>query len=149
MLTQLIDNAEKFIPVIGVVSMIGATVTFLWGVVIFLLNRSREMREAEFNRFHEIIRKIQHDSDNQGKNTAPYIEIQIAAVYELRFLTRYHPMSLIYLREKRKEWEGKGSKYLDIGVPVIDIAIQAIEEKSFMSIAQPIWPPHLNDSKLS
>lgn len=147
MLTLLVDNTVKFIPIIGVLSLLGAAITFLWGVVIYLLNRSREMKEAEFNRFHEIIRKIQHDKDSTGNNTAPYIEIQIAALYELRFLNRYHPMALIYLKEKRVEWANNGGKYLSIGVPVIDSTIGSIESRLCSNSSNPIWPPHINEPK--
>ncbi|EOV4177748.1 hypothetical protein V1954_14970 [Yersinia sp. 2538 StPb PI] len=127
MFIVLIEKSKELLPIVGILSLSGAAVTFLWGVVIFLLNRSREMHEAEFNRFHEIIRKLQHDLDADGKTTSPYIEIQIAAVYELRYLKRYHSVSLIYLKSKKTEWTGLGGLYLNMGVPVIDHTINCIE----------------------
>ncbi|MGP6463314.1 hypothetical protein [Pantoea agglomerans] len=103
---------------IALLPILGACTAFLWGVFQFLANRKREGEEAQFKRFHDVIRKIQHDFD-EGKHTTPYIEIQIAAVYELRFLTRYHPVSEIYLNKKIQEWHDLGKKYESVGVPVI------------------------------
>ncbi|WP_233981472.1 hypothetical protein [Pectobacterium versatile] len=143
--SDLIQYAEKLIPLIpllGLLPLLGAACAFLWGMVIFVLNRSRERDEAQFKRFHEIIRKIQHDTDQNGNpiidkdgtHSAPYIEIQIAAVYELRFLKRYHPLSISYLKQKKEEWQKDNRhKYSTLGVCVIENTIQYIEFKGFFN----------------
>ncbi|MFN2095151.1 hypothetical protein ACKVM9_002900 [Pantoea agglomerans] len=112
---MLIDLLTKNIAILPI---LGACAAFAWGAFQFLTNLKRESEEAQFKRFHDVMRKIQHDFD-EGRHTAPYIEIQIAAVYELRFLTRYHSVSEIYLSKKTQEWHDLGEKYESIGVPVI------------------------------
>lgn len=123
----MIGAIEIFTKYLAIFPILGACIAFLWGVVQFLIGRSREIDEAQFKRFHEVIRKIQHDVD-EGKHTSPYIEIQIAAIYELRFLTRYHPVSEIYLIQKKDEWEKLHGKYKTIGIPTIDSTLQEIKK---------------------
>lgn len=110
-----IDILTKYIAILPIM---GTSIAFLWGIFQYLFNRRRENQEAQFKRFHDVMRKIQHDTD-EGKHTNPYVEIQIAAIYELRFLTRYHPVSEIYLSSKLVEWKALGGKYLSLGVPTI------------------------------
>ncbi|MBA0204125.1 hypothetical protein [Pectobacterium aroidearum] len=144
--SDLIQDAGKLIPLIpllGLLPLLGAACAFLWGMIISILNRSRERDEAQFKRFHEIIRKIQHDTDQDGKpitdkdgtHSAPYIEIQIAAIYELRFLKRYHPLSVIYLKQKKDEWQNSktNNKYSNLGVLIIEDTIQYIEFNGFFN----------------
>lgn len=109
------DILTKYIAILPI---LGACLAFLWGVFQFLINRKRESDEAQFKRFHDVIRKIQHDID-EGKHTSPYVEIQIAAIYELRFLTRYHQVSEIYLASKLCEWQSLTGIYQTVGVQTI------------------------------
>ncbi|MCQ4105173.1 hypothetical protein NOG67_13365 [Erwinia persicina] len=118
------------LPYVALFSIFGGAITFTWTVIIFILNRSREREKAEFERLHNVIRKIQVDEslDKDGKNVSPYIEIQIAAIYELRYLTRYYPFSALYLEEKKQEWKTRpvNAKYKILGVPAIDLALETI-----------------------
>lgn len=123
----MINIIEQFANHIAIFPIMGACIAFTWGAFQFLINRSRENDEAQFKRFHEVIRKIQHDIED-GKHTNPYIEIQVAAIYELRFLKRYHPASEIYLIKKRDEWTNLGGSYLMYGVPIIDSTLEYISK---------------------
>jgi len=116
---------ETLLKYIAILPLIGAAFAFFWGVIQFLVNREMAQDEAQFNRFQEIIRKIQYEIQD-GKHTSPYIEIQIAAIYELRFLEKYHPAAEIYLKQKKTEWQMLSGKYQSLGVPIIDSTLSYI-----------------------
>ncbi|GKV88192.1 hypothetical protein [Pectobacterium carotovorum] len=157
MYTNLLTNAEKLIPLLGLLPLIGAACAFCWGMIVFILNRKRENDEAQFKRFHEIIRKIQHDTDKEGnpitnkegKHEAPYIDVQIAAIYELRFLKKYYPLSKLYLEQKKIDWQKRTGTYLTVAIPTIESTIQFIEQDGFLKKFHKYFPDPYKDNSPS
>ena len=133
---------------LSIFPIFGASAAFCWGMFQYFQRRSRENDEAQFKRFHDVIRKIQHDVD-EGKHTAPYIEIQIAAIYELRFLTRYHPVSVLYLEHKKIEWEKFDNKYKILGVPTINDTLHYIKKGTWRSRIQKKFTSFCEDNSIT
>lgn len=131
----MVDFFKSLLPYTTTLPIFGGAVAFLWTSVILLLNRKREREKAEFERFHDVMRKIQIDETAGGKE-APYIEVQVAAIYELGFLTRYYPLSYTYLKAKKYEWQDKethkNDKYRTMGIPAIELALTKIERGTFI-----------------
>ncbi|WP_312043974.1 hypothetical protein [Erwinia sp.] len=121
------------LPYAGLFSIAGGAIAFTWTIVMYFLNSRRERAKAEFERFHDVMRKVQFD-EVDGKKENPYIEIQVSAIYELSFLKRYYPLSSVYLAAKRKEWltSSENEKYQSMGVPAIDLALKKIDKKSLL-----------------
>lgn len=121
------------LPYAGLFSIAGAAIAFTWTIIMYFMNSRRERAKAEFDRFHDVMKKIQFD-EVDGKKEAPYIEIQVSAIYELGFLKRYYPLSSAYLIAKREEWltSSKSKKYQTMGIPTIDLALEKINKKSFL-----------------
>lgn len=122
---------KSLLPYGTLLTVIGGGIGFFWTVIIYILNRQRELAKAEFERFHDVMRKIQTDDTSEDKK--PFIEVQVAAIYELGFLSRYHPLSIKYLEAKKIEWQGNtdNKKYETIGVPAIELALAKIKRGNF------------------
>lgn len=125
---------KSALPYVALFTAAGGGFSFVWTSVNFLLNRKRESEKAEFERFHDVMRKIQID-EAAGAKEAPYIEVQVAAIYELSFLKRYYPLSSTYLKAKKNEWADKtkhqNEKYRTMGIPAIELALMKVERGTF------------------
>lgn len=124
---------KSLLPYGTLLTAAGGVIGFFWMVTIYILNRQTELAKTEFERLHDVMRKIQ--IDDICKDGDPFIEVQVAAIYELCFLSRYHPLSIKYLEAKKIEWQnydGKNDeKYKTIGVQAIELALAKIKRGNF------------------
>jgi hypothetical protein len=65
---------------------VGAAIAFVFSVFQFLSVRKREAREREFEQYHTLIERLV----SPGDKGQPFLDRQIATVFELRHYTRYY-----------------------------------------------------------
>ncbi|WP_175166838.1 hypothetical protein ACUDCK_16430 [Achromobacter sp. CF-sbj1-Ac2-l] len=93
--TFLLENS-------GPLSVLLAGIPLLVTAIRYVNVRSSEAEREQFARYHEIIKRINVNHDPSDSNDlAPYLEVQISSVYELRRLPKYFPVTLRIL-ERRK-----------------------------------------------
>ncbi|GAA3939867.1 hypothetical protein [Hymenobacter algoricola] len=94
-------------------STLGAAIAFVWTIIQFVAVRTREAQNREFEVFHRLIKELVEPPTPDG---ALYVDRQCAIIYELRFFSRYHPVTkrtLLGLQVKWGELEGKYERLLD------------------------------------
>ena len=110
---------------IAALSALGAAIAFAWSVIQFILVRGREQRLQEFEAYHRLIKElVQPDPTSQ----APWIDRQVAVVFELRHFKRYYPVTgriLNHLRQIFSEDPNCKWQYL---INEIDLTLQHIGE---------------------
>src|SRR5450432_1675589 len=84
------------------VGALGAAIAFAFSVYQFLSVRKRESYEREFNGYHSLIERLV-----SGEKGTPFLDRQIATVFELRHFPRYYEITVRILQGLRKEWSGK------------------------------------------
>ena len=97
----LIQWLESHAVGLGAFGAIGAAISFVCSVWQFMDVRRREQRAREFEVFHRLIKDIVSPEDNNGPT---WVDRQIAAVFELRHLTRYHEVAARILVSLREPW---------------------------------------------
>ena len=105
------------------VGAVGAAIAFVISGFQFLSVRKRESREREFNQYHELIKHLV-SSDEKG---GPFLDRQIATVFELRHFPRYYECTERILSGLKHSWNGKPgiSRLID----EIDLTLKYIKKK--------------------
>ncbi len=101
----LIQWLESHAVGLGAFGAIGAAISFVCSFWQFMDVRRREQRAREFEVFHRLIKDIVSPEDNNGPT---WVDRQIAAVFELRHLTRYHEVAARILVSLREPWSQRG-----------------------------------------
>jgi len=65
---------------------VGAAIAFVVSIFQFLSVRKREARDREFDKYHLLIERLVSPGDKGG----PFLDRQIAVVFELRHFPRYY-----------------------------------------------------------
>jgi hypothetical protein len=115
----MIDDILRYISLITVA---GAGISFVVGLVKYLDQRNREERTKRFELYHDLMRRIsaQGDRPNEG---LPLTQ-QVAAVYELQHFKDYTYASLPILKHLREIFEEK--KVPPVLMNAIDETITAL-----------------------
>jgi hypothetical protein len=80
----MVDSILKYLSLITVA---GAAISFVWGLVKYLDQRNREERSKRFVLFHDLIRRVSGKVE-PGSGDFPLVA-QVAAVYELQQFDEY------------------------------------------------------------
>ncbi|MCU6618537.1 hypothetical protein OCO52_18775 [Achromobacter mucicolens] len=107
------------------VGLIGVIITFVALLVPFyqtVLIKGIEARRERYLRYHAIIRQI--NVDDKEADGRPFIDMQIAAVFELTLLPEYHAVSLRILRRIKRRLTSNSDTAL---AREVDLSIAKIE----------------------
>jgi len=110
----------------GALGLLAAGVPLLWAGWQYLSQKRQELRVAEFEAYHRLIKELVG-----GDNESTMVDRQIAVVFELRRFKKYFEVSLRILRGLRENWgrrpdpEGRLTRLLK----ELDISIGYIESK--------------------
>lgn len=88
---------DNFFSWAGAVASVIAIVAALIGTFRFFTVRLLQARREEYNRYHQAVRQMNVDTK---ENDAPYLDMQVAAAFELTLMKRYYPVSLRILRNR-------------------------------------------------
>lgn len=112
---------------VGYIASAAGVIGAVASVINYILIKRLEFRREEFARYHAVIRQI--NVDDKDKDGKPFIEVQMASIYELTLMPRYFDVSLRILK-KRKKWLGRISQVADpYLLEEIDRSINTITEK--------------------
>lgn len=104
------------------ISVLVAVIALWMPVRQTILTKRIEAQREMFLRYHAIIRQI--NGDEKEADGRPFIEMQIAAVFELTLLTKYHAVSLRILKRRKRLLKSTTDEALR---REIDLAIAKIE----------------------
>src|SRR5260370_38843753 len=82
---------------------VGTAIAFVFSVFQFVSVRKRESREREFDKYHLLIERLV----SPGQRSAPFLDQQIAAVFELRHFPRYYECTERILSGQQRDWLNK------------------------------------------
>ncbi|AFT69516.1 hypothetical protein B5T_01233 [Alloalcanivorax dieselolei B5] len=103
-------------------SALGAAIAFIFGVYKFQAERKATHFWREFEAYHKLVKELVEPSSEDG---AMYVDRQAAAVYELRFYSRYYPHSLRMLKGLREKWGAVSGRYPRL-IDELDLSIEYI-----------------------
>jgi len=115
----MIDEILKYISVITVA---GAGISFVVGLIKYLDQRNREERTKRFELYHDLMRRI--SAQGERPNEGLPLTQQVAAIYELQHFKDYAYASLPILEHLRAYFEEK--KVPLILLNAIDETIKAL-----------------------
>jgi len=98
--SALIDTILKYLSLITVA---GAAISFVVGLVKYLDQRKREERTTRFKMFHDLMGPIVARGERPNEGLA--LSQQVAAVYELQHFKDYSYASVPILEHMRARWE--------------------------------------------
>lgn len=87
-----------FFGFVGYLASIVGLVGAAWSVLNYIAIKRLEFRREDFLRYHAVVRQINVDDKSDDGN--PFIEVQIASVYEMTLMPRYFELSLRILRKR-------------------------------------------------
>lgn len=120
MITWLASN-------ISALSALGASVTFIWSAIQFILVRRRDQANQEFETYHRLIKElVQPDPDSQ----TAWIDRQVAVVYELKNFPRYYPVTVRILNNLRCIFTKDPELTWSFLIQEIDLTLQHIHTKT-------------------
>jgi hypothetical protein len=103
---------------------VGTAIAFVVSVFKFLSVRKRESQEREYDKYHVIIRRIVAPDE---KDAFPFLDRQIAAVFELRHFPRYYECTERILLGLKQSWPNeKGTERL---IQEIDLTLKYIKKR--------------------
>src|SRR5207249_9495206 len=97
--SALIDTILKYLSLITVA---GAAISFVVGLVKYLDQRKREERTTRFKMFHDLMGPIVARGERPNEGLA--LSQQVAAVYELQHFKDYSYASVPILEDLRARW---------------------------------------------
>ena len=71
-----------------------------------LILENKILRRESYKNYHETIRRIVTDDSSDF----PKLDVQLAAIYELRFYEQYYDCSLRIMEHLKKTWENSDNK---------------------------------------
>lgn len=89
---------------VGSLGVLGAAIAFSWSVVQFVWQRRRESQEREFDKYHELIKRL---VSPDGGEISMFMDRQIAVVFELRHFNRYYECTERILSALQQSWSNE------------------------------------------
>jgi hypothetical protein len=105
------------------VGAVGVAIAFAFSVVQFVIVRSRESRDREFDKYHSLIKQLVAP-DEKG---SMYLDRQIAVLFELRHFPRYFECTQRILSGLKETWKAPSWSRL---IQEIDLTQAYINKKS-------------------
>ena len=96
---------EAILKYLSVITVAGAAISFVVGLIKYLDQRNREERTKRFELFHDLMRRVSAKGD--GTNETLPLTQQVAAVYELQHFKEYSYASIPILEHARTDFAEK------------------------------------------
>lgn len=87
-----------FLEFIGYLASIVGLVGAVWSVFNYIAIKRLEFRREDFLRYHAVVRQV--NVDDKSDDGRPFIEVQMASIYEMTLMPRYYDLSLRILRKR-------------------------------------------------
>lgn len=112
---------------IGYIASVVALIGAMWSVINYITIKRLEIRREEFSRYHTVIRQINIDDLSDSGN--PFLEMQIAAVYELTLMPKYYDVSLRILNKRLDQMRNLKAPQFEHLQDEIKLSIASIESR--------------------
>lgn len=107
-----------------IVAILLAVIPAIWSFITYLNLKNKEMQHERFTIFHKLIESlVQPQANGQG----PFLDRQIAIVYELRNFPEYFELTIRILNGLKVSW-GQHPSFQRL-LDEIDLTIKHIETK--------------------
>lgn len=116
---------DEILKYISLITVAGAGISFVVGLLKYLDQRNREERTKRFELYHDLMRRI--SAQGERPNEGLPLTQQVAAVYELQHFKDYAYASLPILKHLRELFEEK--KVPPILMNAIDETIKVLESR--------------------
>ena len=93
----LVENNGVLALIVAVLVAVAALVQFFWIKI-------SEEKARQFANYHKLLEDLNEKKDADGKTSGQYLDRQMAIIYELRSLRRYHAISLRILDRCLLTW---------------------------------------------
>jgi hypothetical protein len=104
-----------------------AFVTGCWGVWNYFNIKKAEEETRQFQAFHLMIKGLVM---GEGHSPDPYVDQQLAVIYELRNFPQYYPVTLRILERSKKSWRSGSGWWGPTLIAEADLTIEFIKRKS-------------------
>ena len=101
---------EVILKYLSLITVAGAAISFVVGLIKYLDQRNREERTKRFELFHDLMRRVSARGD--GANETLPLTQQVAAVYELQHFKEYSYASIPILEHMRTDFTEKKAPVL-------------------------------------
>jgi hypothetical protein len=98
----LVENNGVLALIVAVLVAVAALVQFFWIKI-------SEEHARQFANYHKLLEDLNEKKDPDGKTSGQYLDRQMAIIYELRSLRKYHAISLRILDRCLKSWAPLGN----------------------------------------
>lgn len=113
----------------GVLAVIVAVVVSVIGFAHYISVRRSEERGKQYDRYHKLL----DDLNANVRGDAPFIDRQIAVVFELRNFPEYYPVSLRILRRSLERWRVQNN-LSKLTVPALGGSIHGLYDEARLTI---------------
>lgn len=122
----LSEFSQQYSGIIGV----GVTVIIgLVGLYHYLSIKRAEERGRRYDRYHKLL----EDLNVSPRGDAPFIDRQIAVVYEMRNFPEYFPVSLRILKRSLGRWKDL-SRRSELDAQIFSQAVNTLHEEALLTI---------------
>jgi len=128
---------DTILKYLSVITVAGAAISFIVGLVKYLDQRKREELTTRFKTFHELMGPIVARGERPNEGLA--LSQQVAAVYELQHFKDYSYASVPILEDLRARW-GKEKETPQLLLRAIDDTLKVLQQKTrwrrFLALVQ-------------
>jgi len=123
---DLAEFSQKYSGIIGVV----VTITVgLVGLFHYLSIKRAEERGRKYDRYHRLL----EDLNISPLGDAPFIDRQLAVVFEMRNFPDYYPVSLRILKRSLPRWKSLLDETVKTA-PIFNIAVNTLYDEAVLTI---------------
>ena len=123
---SFVGLVEKYSGMIGVFVTIAIG---LIGLMHYLLIRRAEERGRQYDRYHKLL----EDLNISPLGEAPFIDRQLAVVFEMRNFPEYFPVSLRILRRSLPRWKSLMRSSTNTA-PIFNTAVNTLYDEAVLTI---------------
>jgi len=128
---------DTILKYLSVITVAGAAISFIVGLVKYLDQRKREELTTRFKTFHELMGPIVARGERPNEGLA--LSQQVAAEYELQHFKDYSYASVPILEDLRARW-GKEKETPQLLLRAIDDTLKVLQQKTrwrrFLALVQ-------------
>lgn len=111
----------------GPLGFVLAFVTACWAVWNYFLIKRAEEETRQFQAFHLMVKGLVR---GEGDSPDPYVDQQLAVIYELRNFPQYYPITVRILERSKESWGGaKVGWWADTLIREADLTIEYIKRR--------------------
>lgn len=122
----LAEFSQQYSGIIGVAVTVGIGVI---GFCHYIAIKRAEERGRRYDRYHKLL----EDLNVSPRGDAPFVDRQVAVVYEMRNFPEYFSVSLRILKRSLARWK-EMSKRSELSATLLHTAVNTLHEEALLTI---------------